>query len=178
MAGVRVMSPSRTLFWLAREVSFAAAVAAADHALRSGAVTKPELWTLAHRLSGHRGVVAFRRVVDFADERAETAFESVTRVVVTAPDLPAWTPQLKVRSGGRIVARVDLGNEQLRLAVEADGGAHHSGPAVAKDRIRDETVGAGGWYAVHVSWFDARVRPDSVRARVRTVALARARGRG
>lgn len=175
VSGVRVTSPARTLFWLARELSFAAAVAATDHALRSEAVTKPELSALALRLAGHRGVVAFRRVVDFADERAETAFESVTRVVVTAPELPAWTPQLRVRSGGRVVARVDLGNERLRLAVESDGGAHHSGEAVAKDRARDEMVGAGGWYAVHVSWFDARVRPASVRARVRKVAAERLR---
>lgn len=175
VSGVRVTSPARTLFWLARELDFCAAVAATDHALRSGDVTKPDLWALAKRLRGHRGVVAFRQVVAFADERAESALESVTRVVVTAPDLPLWTPQLKVRADGRVVARVDLGNDELQVAVEADGGAHHSGPAVAKDHARDELIGAGQWHAVHVSWFDARVRPDSVRARVRAVARERAR---
>ena len=175
VSGVRVTTPARTLFHLAREQTFGAAVAAADHALRSESVTKEELSTLAARLGGRRGIVAFRRVVDFADARAETAFESVTRVVVTAPDLPAWTPQLKVRLGDRVVARVDLGNDALRLAVESDGGAHHSGTAVARDRTRDALIGAGGWYAVHVTWYDARVRPDSVRARVRAVALERSR---
>jgi hypothetical protein len=175
VSGVRVMSQARTLFWLARELTFEAAVAATDHALRTRAVTKQDLWALADRLAGRRGVIAFRRVIAFADDRAETALESVTRVVVTAPDLPPWTPQLKVRSGGRILARVDLGNEQLQLAVEADGGAHHSGPAVAKDRMRDEVVGRLDWHAVHVTWFDARMQPAQVRARVRTVAGERAR---
>ena len=173
VSGVRVMTKARTLFSLARDLPFEAAVAATDHALRAGDVTKEDLETLAERLAGHRGVTAFRRVIAFADERAESVHESVTRVVVTGPDLPEWTPQLRVRSDGRIVARVDLGNNAFRLAVEADGTAFHSGKAVAKDHTRDELIGRLGWHAVHVSWFDARVRPEAVRARVRTAASGR-----
>lgn len=173
VSGVRVMTKVRTLFCLARDLPFEAAVAATDHALRVGDVTKDELTALAERLAGQRGVTAFRRVIAFADPRAESVHESVTRVVVTTPELPEWTPQLKVRSKGRVVARVDLGNDSLRLAVEADGAAFHSGKAVAKDRTRDELIGRLAWHAVHVSWFDARVRQDAVRARVRGVAAAR-----
>lgn len=173
VSGVRVMTKVRTLFCLARDLPFEAAVAATDHALRAGDVTKDELTRLAERLAGYRGITAFRRVIAFADERAESVHESVTRVVVTSPELPEWTPQLKIRSGGRIVARVDLGNDAFLLAVEADGTAFHSGKAVAKDHSRDELIGRLSWHAVHVSWFDARVRQDAVRARVRAVAATR-----
>jgi hypothetical protein len=173
VSGVRVASAARTLFELARVLEPAAAVAATDHGLRTGTVDLDQLVAQASRLEGHRGVVAFRRVLELADARAESAFESVTRVVVSGDGMPAWTPQLPVLVDGRLVARLDLGNEALRLAVESDGGAHHSGAAVARDRARDDVIGRGGWYAVHLSWYDVRRRPGQVRARIRAVVGAR-----
>ena len=62
-------------------------------------------------------------MADHADGRAANPFESVLRALTIEEGFDL-TPQLELADSG-LYAMVDLGSEELRLAVEADGFEHH-----------------------------------------------------
>lgn len=86
--GVAVTSVARTVLDLARTVRMEHSVAAADRALRSG-LGPEQLTEGLGRMEAWPGVRAARRVVAFADPRAETVGESVSRVRIHLDGLPA-----------------------------------------------------------------------------------------
>ena len=84
-------------------------------------------------------------------------------------------PQLRVRSlGGAVIARVDLGFERERVAVEYDGAWHGEWRRIGPDRERLNRLHAAGWAVVFVT--ARRLRdPVSVVAMVRTAPAMAAR---
>ncbi len=120
------------------------------------------------------GVVALRGAVARADGRAESPAETLARLALL-PHLPGLVPQHRLRGpDGRVLARYDLGDEQLRLAVEADGKAGHAGDQmVAKDRQRDRVSERYGWRTERVTWWELRCRKAAVVRRIVEVASER-----
>lgn len=170
-SGMAVTTAARTLFDLSGVLTLEALVCAVDDSLRRRLVSGTELQELARRHAGHRLVRRFRAAVERADGRAESPAESLVRLLLRDA-LPGLVPQVEVRDGHRVVARLDLGDERLRLAVEADGRRGHAGEAmVARDRARDALTGRLGWTTERVTWFEVRRRADWTRDRV--VATAR-----
>jgi very-short-patch-repair endonuclease len=55
---------------------------------------------------------------------------------------------------------IDLGFPELRVGVEADGAAYHSGPARRRDRRRDGHLARDGWTILRFSGSDIRRDPD------------------
>ncbi|WP_380163833.1 hypothetical protein [Jannaschia sp. R86511] len=139
-----VTSPVRTVLHCARTLPFAAGLAVADSALRSGLVTHDEL---AHVAASTRapGILRARRVVREADERAANPFESALRAVVLQVGLRGFVPQLVVTGRG-LFACVDLGDPDRRVAFEADGyGVHGTRRAFAADLARHDDLQGEGW---------------------------------
>ncbi|MCU1592282.1 MAG: hypothetical protein JWP11_3538 [Frankiales bacterium] len=165
--GVPVLTPLRAVADLAVVLRPDALVAAIDHALH---VELVELTRLEAVASGHRrgehGALALRAALALADMRAESPHESLTRLVVK-PVLPGLRSQVRVFDrSGRLVARLDLGDDDLRLGVESDGAAYHRGRAT-QDRRRDART---GWTIERVSWFETRCEQDELRQRVLATA--------
>ena len=155
-SGLYVMSPLRTLVDCVRLLSYEAAVCAMDDALHRQLVTRAELERAVQARSGAPGVATWRRAVGDADGRAEAPTETLARLLLK-PLLPGLEPQVELLDRGTLVARFDLGDEDLRLAVETDGRAGHSGEAmVAKDRKRDRRTGMFGWWTERATWWDLR----------------------
>jgi hypothetical protein len=102
-----------------------------------------------------------------ASGRAESPAESLCRLLLL-PHLPGLVPQLRVRdSRGRIVARLDLDDERLWLAVEAEGRAGHEGAQmVAKDQRRDARTEDVGWRTERCTWFELRRQQAQLLRRV------------
>ncbi len=94
-----VTSPLRTVIDCARHLPFDEALAIADSALRSGAVTAEELAAVSVRGAG---AAAVRRVLEYADGRAQNPFESVLRALSINAGLAA-TPQLALDLGSGVV---------------------------------------------------------------------------
>jgi very-short-patch-repair endonuclease len=117
-----VTTPLRTVLDCARVLPFDEALAVADSALRARAITRTELVDAAQPLRG-TSASAVRRVAAHADGRAANPFESVLRALCIEEGF-ALTPQIEIAESG-LYARVDLGSEALRLAVEADGYETH-----------------------------------------------------
>jgi very-short-patch-repair endonuclease len=175
-SGLVVTSPGRTLRDLAGLVRADALVCAIDHALRRGDVTTDELLEQVERAAGSRQAKVFRWAVAAADRRAESPAETLARLLLL-PHLPGLTPQVElVEPWGEVIARFDLADEELMLAVEVDGRRGHAGEhMVAKDRRRDRRTGDRGWWTERVTWYEIRRQSLALVRRVATVADRRRR---
>jgi very-short-patch-repair endonuclease len=109
-----------------------------DSALNRELVTLPQL----RRLPGER----WHRILDQADERAESGTETIFRFRARAA---GYRPRTQVPVPG---ARIDflLGE---RLVVEVDGSEFHSGrEEFLRDRERDAWLAALGFYVVRLTY--------------------------
>jgi hypothetical protein len=136
VGGLRVTSPLRTAWDLGRVRSPGRALAGIDQMLRLGLFSREELVAGIEQFRAQRWVTTLRAVGPLADGRAESPPESVLRLMCHENLFPL-TPQVEVRDGDRFVARLDLGDEDLRAGVEYDGAEWHSSPdQQAHDRAR------------------------------------------
>lgn len=155
-----VTSPLRTVLDCARALPFDEALAVADSTLRSGRVSKTALRAAAAAARGP-GSSMVRRVARHADHRAVNPLESVLRALALEAGLDL-TPQLVVAEPG-FFAVADLGDEQLRLVVEADGFEHHGTRAgLRADCARHTGYALHGWTSLRFSYEDAMYASDWV----------------
>lgn len=171
ITGVPSVSLVRALPELAGVLSLEALVCLLDAALHRGTLTPAALDAALARFGGCRHVGALRSGVELADGRAESPHETLTRLLLL-PVLPGLVPQVRLRdAAGRVVARLDLGEEQLRLAVEADGRRGHAGDVMAaKDRRRDGVARRLGWTTERVTWHEVRCEQEQTRRRIAATA--------
>ncbi|MBE7325656.1 hypothetical protein IEQ44_13470 [Nocardioides sp. Y6] len=155
-----VSRPVRTVLDCARALPFDEALAVADSALRSGLVAPHELQVAAATLP-RTGRTRALRVVEAADARAANPFESVVRAV--ALDVPG----LRVEPQGKVpgVGRVDLLDESLGLAVEADSFEHHGTLAGLRRDVRRYTeLTRRGLTVIRFLWEEAMFDQTRVHA--------------
>jgi predicted transcriptional regulator of viral defense system len=175
--GLRVTTPARTVVDLARTSSFAAGVVSADSALRQGLTTSAELLHVAGPYRERRGGDLACRVAMFANGLAESALESLARVVFDEGALPP--PELQVRITGAdddFIGRVDFLWRKYKLIVEVDGGAKYDlDPRRARAELwRDKALRRAGYEVIHFSWAEITTQPEQVIAAI--WAALRARG--
>ncbi|WP_432559672.1 type IV toxin-antitoxin system AbiEi family antitoxin domain-containing protein [Granulicoccus sp. GXG6511] len=152
--GYLVTSLRRTVTDLVCALAPADGVAVVDSALRLG-LDRAELLAGLGRRPGVRGA---RRVVRFADPRAESRGESVSRWYMAECGIPA--PELQVPlCGGRYHA--DFGWRGKRVVGEFDGAVKYdrllkpgktAGQAVMDEKRRDSEIMRDGWWPVHWGW--------------------------
>jgi hypothetical protein len=172
----RVTSAARTIVDLARLCPFEDAVVAADSALRLGRVTREELFDAVGRAARRPGVFAARRVVRFADRGAESAGESVSRVLIDRQALPR--PELQVAvfgAGGYVFAHSDFGWRACNTVGEFDGAQKYGrllrpgeppGDRIYQEKIREDRIRALGWHVVRWTWQDLE-EPKELAERIR-----------
>lgn len=160
--GIPVLSLRRTLADLAGVLRPDALVCAIDAALHRGLVTPTELDLMVQRRTWCPYVVTFRSAVLLSDAGVESAHETLTRLLLK-PVLPGLRSQVELFDAAmRPLARLDLGDETLRLGVESDGAAYHGGRAAA-DRRRDYRT---NWTIERCSWFETRCEQHQLKNRV------------
>lgn len=157
-AGGVATSPVRTVLDCAATLSLPEALVVADSALRTPFVTKEALSQGVPRMSPQcRPRV--RRVVDLADPRPDSAFESLVRGI--AADVPGLRLVPQVELAGR---HPDLHDESLGLVVECDSFGHHSARAdLVRDCERYNVFGLAGLCVIRFAWEHAMFREDYVR---------------
>ena len=164
-----VTSPVKTVLDCARWLSFDAALAVADSALRHRSVTRAELVKAHDSFRGHSRQHVLR-VIEAADARAANPFESVLRAIgLDVPGLQL-VPQVEIRTPGRRLVRPDLVDARLKIAVEADSFEHHgSRKALVLDCVRYDNLVADGWTVLRFAWEHVMHRPAWVRSTLVTV---------
>lgn len=169
-----VTTPVRTVLDCARALPFDEALAVADSALRAKDLARADLVDGAAGLRG-TGARQARRVAQLADGRAANPFESVLRAL-TIEEGFHLTPQLQITDSG-LYAIVDLGNEELRLAVEADGFEHHgTRKGLRKDCRRHTELAVFDWSSLRFSFEDVMYEQAWVRWALRTWRVVQAGG--
>lgn len=171
--GVPVTTPARTAFDLGRRSGLTLAVMRIDALLRATGTTVAEVLPVVDRHKGARGIVALREALALADPGAESPQETRTRLVLLRGGLPTPATQVEVFDDGRFVARVDLGYDEWKVAIEFDGAQHWLDPVQRTrdiDRIAD--LEAAQWRVIRVSAELLRLRPHVVIARVEAALRA------
>jgi very-short-patch-repair endonuclease len=173
LRGIRVSSPTRVFFELARVLGRTQLVAVADHVTheRRGWCTLDDLGRRARqtdRLAASRKAL---EALALADSRAESPPETALRVMLTVAGLPPSGVNHPVVALGRRY-RIDLAYVAEKVAVEFQGEYHFTPEQGRADMSRRSALEAEGWIVVELNIRDLD-DPRAVVARVRA-ALARA----
>lgn len=175
LAGVRSVTPAVAVLGTAVAAGLRSGLMAADAALRRGLTTKDELHEWLGRLPRHPGISRARRVVAGADGSAESPGESLLRDILLRLGYEV-VPQLEIRDGATVVARVDFYLPQLGVVVEFDGLVKYAGAdgkeALAAEKARERRLRRLGYGVARIVWadlFDMR----RVEAEIRDAARGR-----
>lgn len=166
--GMPVTVPARTAFDLGRRLPVTQAVQRIDALMNATGLDPGEVHGIADAHPGVRGLAALRRTLRLIDGGAESPYETLTRLILVRAGLPAPQTQAPVLDErGFVVARLDMGWPELRVAVEYDGAQHWTDPRQRRrdiERLAD--LDRLGWIVIRVS-SDMLRTPASVVARVR-----------
>jgi Protein of unknown function (DUF559) len=171
MTGMRVTSPARTALDFGCWYPTMSAVAAIDSLARATDVKTADVELMIRRYAGRRGIAEARQALELVDAGAQSPKESWLRVVLIQAGLPRPRTQIPVLDEwGNPIAYLDMGWEDIKVAVEYDGEQHRSDRRqYTWDVRRSEMLERLGWIVVRVVAGD---RPAEVVRRV-GAALAR-----
>jgi hypothetical protein len=169
---VRVTSPLRTAWDLARRLPLVEAVVAVDALARVGRFEPAELLVRRAGEPGARGARRLAEVVALADPRAESPAETRLRVALVRAGLPAPEVQFPVLDEhGRELGRTDLAYPAAKLAIEYDGAANLDAGRAGRDRERDGELAGVGWQTLRLASDDLDALPQATRRIARLLEL-------
>nr|WP_090344675.1 hypothetical protein [Mycolicibacterium malmesburyense] len=165
VAGIPVTTPERTAFDLARLIRGDRAVAELD---ALGNATRFDADVVAELVRRHRGSPGVPRVLsalDLYDPGAESPRETWLRLLLIRAGFPRPKTQIPVYDDfGRLRYRLDMGWDDVMIAVEYDGELHRLPSRIGRDIVRSEFIRYRGWTHIRVVAGD---RPADIVNRVR-----------
>ena len=158
--GTPVTTPARTAFDLATHYPVGRAVAAIDALARATRLKTPEIELLAERYKGHRNIRRARHALSLVDAGAESPRETWLRLLVINAGYPPPQTQIPIYGPyGELVAVVDMGWEEIKLALDYEGDHHRTDRRVFNhDIARHEAL------TTDLGWIDIRVTSENVQA--------------
>ncbi len=165
ITGIPATTPARTALDLACRYPVDNAVAAIDALARVTDLKTVDVEVLAERYRGRRGIRRARVALSLVDPGAESPRETWLRLLLIRAGFPPPQTQVSVYDGyGALVAVLDMGWEELKLAVEYEGDHHRTDRRqFNKDIRRAEAVTELGWIDLRVTAEDT---PGGIIARV------------
>lgn len=150
--GLPVTTVERTAFDLARRGTEGVAVARLDALARATHFKAEDVLDLAQRHPHVKGLRRVDRLLDLVDAGAESPKESWLRMLLINAAYPRPATQIPVLGAdGYPRYYLDMGWEQIKVAVEYDGEHHREDPvAYRKDIIRMEYLAGLHWIVVRV----------------------------
>jgi hypothetical protein len=168
---MRVTTPARTALDLARRYPRGIAIAAVDALVQATELKMADVDALVDRYRGRHGMKAARAALELVDIGAQSPKETWLRLLLMSAGFPRPQTQIPVlNEWGWAEAYLDMGWEDIKVAVEYDGDQHRSSRAqYVKDIRRLEMLEQRyGWIVIRVV---AEDHPDDV---IKRVARARA----
>jgi len=161
-SGLPLTPLALTVIDLAREFPPAAGGRIVADALRTGRVSLPELEGQLAASATRNNIARARAAVLLADPRLESILEDELFVIICRGGI-AVVPQYEVFDHGHLVARVDFGIPELRLALESDGyGTHALRPGFERDREKSALLQLAGWSLLSFTATQIRRQPNWV----------------
>lgn len=172
VCGMPVTTPARTALDLACRYPTVTAVAAIDALGRAVDVKLADVEMLAERYRGRRGISTARASLGLVDAGAQSPKESWLRVVLVRAGMRRPQTQIPVHDEfGDVIAYLDLGWEDVKVAVEYDGDQHRSDRRQYNWDIRRlEMIQRRGWIVIRVIAGD---QPADIIRRVRAALAQR-----
>jgi hypothetical protein len=172
VAGTAVTTPARTALDLACWYPTTTAVAALDDLVRTTELKMPDVELLTARYRGRRGLERARASLNLVDAGAQSPKETWLRLVLVRAGLPRPHTQIPVLDEwGNAIAYLDMGWDDLKVAVEYDGEQHRTDRRqYSWDVRRSEMIERRGWILVRVVAGD---RPAEIVRRVRAARAQR-----
>ncbi|WP_205878647.1 endonuclease domain-containing protein [Mycobacterium camsae] len=165
LAGLPITTPRRTAFDIGRRTPLGSAVANLDALMRATTITADEVHTVAEQHPGARGLRQLETALGLVDTGSQSPKETSLRLLLIRAGLPRPATQIPVTMQEGKVYYLDMGWEDLMVAVEYDGEHHRTDRwQYTKDNHRRETLERLGWIVVRVTMTD---RPDNIMGRVR-----------
>lgn len=172
IAGIRVTTPARTAFDLARHQPRDRAVERLDALMNVRPFAPEDLLLLAKRHRGARGLRRLRVAVPLVDGGAESPRETWLRLIFIDAGLPRPTTQFVVYDEfGHYVRRIDMCWEEFKVGAEYDGQQHlNSRRQYVLDVQVNRALQRLGWHVIHVIKED---RGSDLIEQARTALLSR-----
>src|ERR1700734_4405418 len=150
--GISVTTPARTALDLACWYPTTTAVAALDDLTRATNLKMPDVELLIARYRGRRGIERARTSLDLVDAGAQSPKETWLRLVLVRAGLPRPETQIPVCDDfGDALAYLDMGWENVKVAVEYDGEQHrYDRRQFTWDVRRLEMLERLGWIVIRV----------------------------
>lgn len=169
-AGVFVTTPERTAFDLARLTRGDSAVARLDALGHATRFHRDAVVSLAGRHRGSPGVPRVIPTLDLYDPGAESPRETWLRLLLIRAGFPRLRTQIPVYDDfGRPRYRLDMGWDDVMIAVEYDGELHRLPSRLGSDIVRSEFIAYRGWTHIRVV---AGAHPADIVNRVRRASAA------
>jgi very-short-patch-repair endonuclease len=175
--GMRVTSLARAVIDTLRVLPERLGQPIVDRALLRGWLTADELARSVEIFAGRRGVLRLRTYEVRARSGARSEAERRLHDILHDAGITGWVADFKILDAdGRLLAVLDAAFEADQVAIEVDGLAFHSDPAVYQgDRTRQNWLQVyEGWEVIRFTWDDLTKRRGYV---VRTVRAALAKRR-
>ncbi|MET0699625.1 MAG: hypothetical protein ABWY93_08165 [Mycobacterium sp.] len=167
---MRVTTAARTAFDLGRHTAQRIQAIQRLDALINATGVKPEaIEAIAAAHPGVRGLRRLRARLRLVDGGAESPQETVARLALVDAGLPSPQTQIKVYgTHGDVIARVDMGYDEVKVAIEYDGPQHWTDPAVRqRDIDKQFEMTTLGWCTIRVGRDLLKYRRATYIARVR-----------
>jgi len=151
-----------------------------DHALQRRWITPVDLERVMLERSGPapRGQKRLRELYERATTGSRSQAEQRMGLLISRIGEKGWISNYPVRDeAGRIVAEIDFAHPGLKIAIEVDGRAFHSGrQSFERDRERQNMLVVRGWVVLRFTWERIVNDPDGVLAEIAAAcAVARQR---
>ncbi|OBG62697.1 hypothetical protein [Mycobacterium sp. E735] len=156
--GMSVTTPARTAFDLACRNPVGTAVAALDALARATRLKVADAELIAERYKGHRNIRRARRALELVDAGAQSPRETWLRLTVIGAGYPRPRTQIPVYGEyGELAAVLDMGWEDINLAVEYEGDHHRTDRRqFNRDIARHEALSDLGWIVIRVTADDTQ----------------------
>jgi hypothetical protein len=165
---LRVTSPIRTAFDVARRSPLSDAVIGLDALLFRGTVTREALSVYITGHSSSHGARHAREAFDLARRGAQSPMETCTRLLLVLSGLPEPVLQDEVRNSlGRVVGRVDLAYPEHKVAIEYEGDHHRERSRFKRDLARINQLRLAGWTVIQLTADDLLRTPERTIGQVR-----------
>lgn len=153
LRGMPATTPARTALDLASRYPVDKAVSLIDALARATRLKMPDVELLAERYKGRRGIRRALRALDLVDAGAESPRETWLRLLVIKAGYPPPQTQIPVYGEyGELVAVVDMGWDDKKIALEYEGSHHWTDPRqVRRDVERYEALPQLGWITIRVT---------------------------
>lgn len=153
LAGMTVTSPARTALDIASRYPLGEAIAMIDSLSRATDLKVADVELLADRYKGRRGIRRARAALSLVDAGAESPRETWLRLLLVRAGFPAPQTQIPVYDEyGQLVAVLDMGWEDMKLAVEYEGDHHRTDRRqFHRDIRRAEALADLGWAVIRIT---------------------------